>query len=246
MKRNYALLLVGALACGPKPKPADVATLPGDGDTNVAKPQPSPNKPAANDPWANRTDLIVAPAPKSPAALAMPPVEELKLSNGLTVFAIKNSRLPVVSMQLAIKAGRMQEPRARLGVAEATANMLVKGTKKRNAVALAKAIDFVGGTIAADATFEATLVSCSALARNSSTCLELLPEMITQSTFPTEELDKVKENMTAGVRGRPDDAGRLATAHAQSLRWGNATVRANGPPAWFYPAPPGGGTWSPS
>jgi len=225
MKRNYALLLVGALACGPKPKPADVATLPGDGDTNVAKPPPPPDRPAVNDPGANRTDLVVAPAPKSPAPLAMPAVEELKLSNGLTVFAIKNPRLPIVSLQLAIKAGRMQEPRARLGVAEATANMLVKGTKKRNAVALAKAIDFVGGTIAADATFEATLVSCSVLARNTSTCLELLPEMITQSTFPTEELDKVKENMTAGVRGRLDDAGQLATAHAQNLLWGNDHVR---------------------
>jgi zinc protease len=225
MKRYIALALVGAFACGPKPKPAEVATLPGDGDAHVAKPTANPNKPIVNDPWANRTDLIVAPAPKPPAKLELPPIEEFKLANGLTVFAIKNPRLPVVSMQLAVKAGRMQEPRARLGVAEATANMLVKGTKKRNAVGLAKAIDFVGGTIAADATFEATLVSCSVLARNTSTCLELLPEMITQSTFPVEELDKVKEAMTGGVRQRLDDAGQLATAHAQNLLWGNDHVR---------------------
>src|SRR4051812_30023441 len=128
-------------------------------------------------------------------------------------------------MQLAIKAGRMQEPRARLGVAEATADMLVKGTKKHTAVALAKAIDFVGGTISADATFEATLVSCSVLARNTKACLDLIPEMITQSTFPDDELGKIKETMVGEVRQRLDDAGSLAAAHVQNLLWGNDHVR---------------------
>jgi zinc protease len=214
------------LACGPKPKPAEIPVLPGDGDANVAKPIATPTgKPQANDPWAGRADLIVPPAPKPPTKLELPAIDEFKLANGLQVFVIKSSRLPVVSMQLAIKAGRVQEPRARLGVAEATADMLVKGTKKRNAVALAKAIDFVGGTIAADATFEATLVSCSVLARNLPTCLELLPEMITQSTFPEDEIKKIKELMVANVRQRLDDAGLLASVHVQNLLWGNDHVR---------------------
>ncbi len=224
MKR---LLIVSTLlaACGPKPQPTQVATLPGDGDTHVVKPTTGPTKQGSTDPWANRTDLIIAPAPSAPAKLELPPIEEITLKNGLKVFAIKNARLPVVSMQLAIRAGRMQEPRARLGVAEATANMLVKGTKKRNAIGLAKTIDFVGGTIAADATFEATLVSCSVLARNLGTCLELMPEMITQSTFPADELDRVKDGLLAATRARLDDAGQLASAHVQNLLWGNDHVR---------------------
>ncbi len=224
MKRTLIFAAILA-SCGPKPPPAHVATLPGDGDAHVIKPTQPATKPGPIDPWANRTDLVVAPAPKPPAKLELPPIEELTLANGLKVFAIKNSRLPVVSMQLAIRGGRMQEPRARLGVAEATANMLVKGTKKHNAIALAKAIDFVGGTIAADATFEATLVSCSALARNMGTCLELVPEMVTQSTFPADELDKVKDGLLAAVRNRLDDAGQLASAHVQNLLWGNDHVR---------------------
>jgi zinc protease len=227
MKRAFVLALALVVACGPKPPPSKVPVLPGDGDANVAKPtQPTkPGATAANDPWSGRTDLIVAPAPKPPAKLELPPIEEMTLANGLKVFAIRNERLPVVSMQLAIRAGRMQEPRARLGVAEATANMLVKGTKKRNAIALAKAIDFVGGTIAADATFEATLVSCSVLSRNFKTCLELVPEMLTQSTFPEDELNKVKDGLLANVRQRLDDAGLLASAHVQNLLWGNDHVR---------------------
>lgn len=224
MKKLIALCAV-FLACGPKPKPAEIAVLPGDGDANVAKPPATGGKPQGPDPWSGRTDLILPPAAKAPARLELPKIDEFKLANGLQVFVIKNPRLPVVSMQLAIRAGRMQEPRARLGVAEATADMMVKGTKKRNAVALAKTIDFVGGTIAADATFEATLVSCSVLARNLPTCLELLPEMITQSTFPDDELKKIKELMVGTVRQRLDDAGLLASVHVQNLLWGNEHVR---------------------
>ncbi|HEY5924193.1 MAG TPA: insulinase family protein [Kofleriaceae bacterium] len=224
MNKLVALCAV-LLACGPKPAPAPIPVLPGDGDANVAKPSVPAGKSQANDPWTGRADLLVPPAPKPPAKLELPAIEELKLSNGLQVFVIKSSRLPVVSVQLAIKAGRMQEPRARLGVAEATADMMVKGTKKRNAVALAKAIDFVGGTIAADATFEATLVSCSVLARNLPTCLELLPDMIVNSTFADDELKKIKELMTANVRQRLEDAGLLASVHVQNLLWGNDHVR---------------------
>ena len=218
------LALVVLAACGPKASTSPVPVLPGDGDKNVAKPT-QPGTPTANDPWAGRTDLITAPAPRAPGPVELPNIEEMKLSNGLTVHVVKSDRLPIASLQLAIKAGRMHEPRARLGVAEFTANMLVKGTKRRNAVALAKKIDFVGGTIGADATFEATLLSCSVLAKNLPTCLELLPEMITQPSFPDAELAKIRDQMVGLVRQRLDDAGTLASAHVQNLLWGNEHVR---------------------
>jgi zinc protease len=180
---------------------------------------------AAPDAWAGKTDLIKPPAPKPPAAVELPKIDQYKLANGLQVFIIKSDRLPVVSYQLAVRAGRMHEPRTRLGVAEATADMLVKGTKKRDAAAIAKTIDFVGGTIAADATFEATLLSCSVLSKNQATCLDLMPDMLTSPTFPDAELVKVKESLLAQVRQRLDDASALASAHVQNLLWGNDHVR---------------------
>src|SRR5207247_2219440 len=124
---------------GPKPAPAAIPTLPSGGDEHVAKPPPAPPKPQAEDPWAGRGDLLVPPAAKPAGKLELPAIDEFKLANGLQVFVVKSDRLPTVSMQLALRAGRLHEPRARLGVAEATADMIVKGTRKRDAVALAKA-----------------------------------------------------------------------------------------------------------
>jgi zinc protease len=222
MRKLFAVLLIAA--CGSKAPPPAIPMLPGDGDAHVVKPPPV-KAPAQVDPWTGRSDLIAAPVPRPPGALELPKIDEFKLSNGLQVYIVKSGRLPVVAIQLAIRAGRMHEPRARLGVSELTADMLVKGTKQRDAVALAKAIDAVGGTIAADSTFEATLVSCSVLARNAGTCLELIPEMITQPTFPDTELTRMRETLVGGIRQRLDDGAILASAHAQNLLWGNDHVR---------------------
>jgi len=218
------LLFFAALAaCGPKPGPAPIV-LPGDGDAHVVKP-PAVTGPTANDPWAGRSDLIAAPEAKPPTATELPKIDELKLSNGLVVYAIKSDRLPLVAMQLVVRAGRMQEPRARLGVSEVTADMLVKGTRRRDAKQLARAIDFVGGTIAADSTFEATMISCSVLAKHVGTCLDLVPEMVTQPTFPEAELGKLRDQLAGTLRQRLDDPGARASAHAQNLLWGDLHVR---------------------
>jgi zinc protease len=221
--RALAVLLAFA-ACHPHTTPLPVPQLPGDGDANVAKPPPA-QKVTVPDAWAGKTDLIAAPAAKPPGKLELPHLEELKLANGLQVYIVKSDRLPVVSVQLAIRAGRMHEPRARLGVAETTSDLIVKGTKRHDAVALAKAIDVVGGSISAESTFEATHLSCSVLARNLDTCLSLIPEMIVESTFPEDELAKAKDRLLGGVRQRLDDAGALASAHVQNLLWGDEHVR---------------------
>jgi predicted Zn-dependent peptidase len=224
MRTLYLAVVFAAAACGPKPGPPAIPMLPGDGDTHVAKPAPV-KPPAAADPWATGKALIAAPAPRPPAAIELPKIEELKLANGLAVYIVKTDRLPVVAMQLAVRAGRMHEPRSRLGVAELTADMLIKGTKLHDAAGLARAIDLAGGTIAADSTFEATLVSCSVLARSVATCLELVPEMITQPTFPETELARMRDGLAATARQRLEDASTLASAHAQNLLWGNEHVR---------------------
>jgi zinc protease len=221
-----ALTALGALAaaCAPKPPPTPIPILPGEGDANVARP-PAPRQPAAVDPWAGRADLIAPPAVAAPAPVELPQIEEFELPNGLKAFVVRSERLPVVSLQLAIRAGRMHEPKSRLGVAELTADMLVKGTARRDAAALAKAIDFVGGTIAVDATFEATLLSCSVLRKSVGTCLELVPEMLTQPTFPEAELVKARDQVRGQIRGRFDDPAAIASQHVQNLLWGSEHVR---------------------
>ena len=203
-----------------------IPRLPGDGTANVeAPPTDEPPRPAAKDPWSARADLIAAPAPAAPAAIKLPPIERWKLPNGLEIVAIKDNRLPTLSMRLAIKAGRAEEPLARVGVAELTANVLPKGTRTKTALQIAKAIDFVGGSITADASLESTWVTCASLAKDAKTCLTLLPEIVTAPRFAPDEVAYAKQLMLADISRRLDDTSALAAVHAQNLLWGDDHVR---------------------
>ena len=231
MNKLHALILVAAVisGCGPRtPSSATRAvlpTLPGDGDVNIAA-QPEEDAPAKpNDPWSGRDDLIKPPPPRTPQAVTLPPIERFTLANGLQVVVVKNDRLPVVSMQLMVRAGRAEEPLARLGVAELTADLLPKGTKKRNALAIARAIDLVGGAVTADAGFEATWITCATMTKDAKVCLDLVPEMLTQPAFDPEELERAKQLQLAEISRRLDDAPALAGHHAQNLLWGDDHVR---------------------
>ena len=227
MKRvvTTSLLIATLGACGPKAAPVLTPTLPGDGADHTAPPPPLPPPAAPADPWTGRTDLIAVPTPAPPEKLTLPKIDRFTLPNGLSVMVVASDKLPTLSMQLAIRAGRDREPLARLGVAELTANLLVKGTKKRDAAAIAKAVDFVGATLASDSSFEATIVSCSVLARDAATCMSLLPEVVTQPAFPEREVQQMQLQMIAGVRQHYDDAGQLATDNLQNLLWGDEHVR---------------------
>jgi zinc protease len=231
VKLSISIVLLAALAaCTPRtPGSATRAvlpTLPGDGDANVTRP-PDVARPgkSASDPWSGRDDLIKAPPAQPPQAVQLPPIERFKLPNGLQVVVVKDDRLPVVTMQLMVRAGRAEEPLARLGVAELTADLLPKGTRKRDALAIARTIDLVGGAITASTGYEATWLTCATMSKDAKTCLELMPEMVTQPTFTAVELERARQNQLAQLSRRLDDAGALAGHHAQNLVWGNEHVR---------------------
>lgn len=223
-RRLAATAALALAACAPGPGRDVLPTLPADGDAHTARPPEEAAPPPPADPW-DRADLIEAPAPAVPTAIKLPPIRRFTLANGLQVIAIDNPRLPAVSVQLAVRAGRAEEPLARMGVAELTADVLLKGTRKRDALAIARTVDKVGASITADASYEATWLTCSALSRDLGTCLDVLSDVVVNPAFPPSELDLARQNLLAGVARRLDDPDLLAGAHIQNLIWGDDHVR---------------------
>lgn len=226
--RSAALATLGALlafaACGGAGTQPAAPTLPGDGTDNVAKPPTAPD-PAEADAWKPQGELMLPPPLAAPQPVKLPAIQRFTLSNGLPVYVIPNGRAPVANFQLAIRAGRRNEPRSRLGVSELTANLLVKGSARRPAAALEKAIDAIAGTIAVDATYEATFASCGSLARDAGTCINLLAEIIAAPTFPAKEVDDMRSALVSAVRTRAKNPRLLANTHLQHLLWGDGHVR---------------------
>jgi zinc protease len=182
-------------------------------------PPPTPPGGAATF-WTGRKDLIQAPPPPKPEALALPRIDRFTMPNGLQVIVVARKDLPVVSFGLAVQAGGYDETRQTLGVSDFVAAMLRRGTKRRTADQISHAIDFVGGSLDAQASNEATTVACSALSKDAPLCLDLLSDILLHPAFPESEMGDVRDQMLAGVASRFDSPGELASAHFDNQLFG--------------------------
>lgn len=219
---SLCAVAIAAAACGPtqkapagKPSAIDVM-YEADG-TPVAGKGPSPSL----DYWKGRKDLITAPPPPKPEALALPKIDRFTLKNGLDVIVVARKDLPVASFSVAVKAGGYDEEKAKtLGVAGFTASMLRRGTKTRSADQISSAIDFVGGSLDTDSSNESSVAVCSVLAKDTRLCLDLLADILLRPSFPEAEMAEVRDQLLAALQSRYDSPGELASQHFQNLLFG--------------------------
>jgi zinc protease len=233
MSRARALattLLLAAAGCASSAPPKPAAPKSSIDVQYEAVPKAAPG-PTAEGFWKNRTDLIQAPPPPKPEALALPKIDRFTLPNGMQVIVVARKSLPVVSFGLAVEAGGYDEDRDNLGVSDFVAAMLRKGTKNRSADEISHAIDFVGGALGAEASNEGTTVSCSSLSKDSPLCLDLLSDVLLRPSFPEGEMGDVRDQMLAAVASRFDSPYELASAHFDNQLFGD-----NHPNGWVLTA----------
>ena len=114
------------------------------------------------------------------------------LTNGLQCsFQYKKST--VAHIAVAIKAGSRDELKHQQGLAHFIEHNLFKGTKNRKAYHILSRLDDVGGELNAYTTKEETIIHASFLKRDLRRAVELLSDVLIESTFPERELAKEKE-----------------------------------------------------
>ncbi|HET6401326.1 MAG TPA: pitrilysin family protein [Candidatus Kapabacteria bacterium] len=150
------------------------------------------------------------PKPGPLTKVSFPKFEEGTLSNGLEVWTVQNHEQPIVSLSLYVRAGSSLDPRHREGLAASVADLLTKGTARRSATEIAEAIDFIGGSLNASAGWDALTVNISVLTKYLDVAIDLLSDIIQHSTFPDEEVERMRLQRLAGIRQAKADAGFLA------------------------------------
>jgi len=135
------------------------------------------------------------------------------LSNGLRVFVVTDHRQPAVAVRLVLmSAGAIRDPAGTPGIAAMTANMLTQGTTTRSAQQFAQAIDFVGGSINAEAGDDATGASATVVSRDLDLGMDLLSDAVLHPAFAQQELERQRQQTLSGLRVNYSDPGFLASA----------------------------------
>lgn len=122
------------------------------------------------------------------SAMKVPAPRERVLENGLSVWAIRRPGIPLVQLRLVLPTGRATVPPSDRARQRLLARTLLSGTERRGQAEIAAALQGIGGGLAAGADAEDLSLSGSALATNLDPLLEVVREVLGESTFPEAEV----------------------------------------------------------
>lgn len=140
------------------------------------------------------------PKPGPQPKFALPPIEKTKLSNGLELWMVEQKELPIVSMNLVLKTGSVNEPDDRTGVANMTSQLLDDGTKTRTAVDIANQLQAIGANLNAGSGIDSTNVTLQTLTRNLDSALDIYSDVILNPVFPAKEMESLRARALIGLR----------------------------------------------
>jgi len=148
-----------------------------------------------------------APGGKSmpePAAKEDKGASRITLPNGMRVIIKENHRLPLVSIRLAMFGGSRFETPEQSGISEFVSRMLTRGTIERSASEIFSTIESWAGELDGFSGRNSFGISAKFLTKDLYPGLRLLVDLILNSTFPESEMEKVREDMLAGIRAKKD------------------------------------------
>ena len=149
----------------------EIATIP---DEKIVK-TPSP------------IDRTVEPPAGAAPGINLPQVWKATLANGIKVFGILNSELPLVEMNMSVDGGVYQDKVELPGVANMVASVLPQGTKNKTPEMLEEDIELLGSTINVNAGREEININAGALSRNFDKTVALVKEMLLEPRWDSSE-----------------------------------------------------------
>jgi len=155
------------------------------------------------------TLLTLSLSPTASRAADIKPVR-IVTQNGMIVLIQDQPSLPIVTVQVLVKAGAVHDPDAKAGLAYMTAGMLEEGTTTRNATQLAQEIEFLGAEFAAKATNDVAQATFRVLKKDADRGFTLLSDLLLNPAFPNKEIARVRGELLGELQGEKDDPGTVA------------------------------------
>ena len=135
-------------------------------------------------------------------------VRKTTLDSGLKIVSETVKSVKSISVGIWVKTGSRNETDQQAGITHFLEHMLFKGTESRNSYDIAQSMESVGGYLNAFTSTEYTCYYARCLDSELETALDVLSDMVKNSQFPEEELEKEKKVVLEEMkmyRDSPDD-----------------------------------------
>ena len=129
-------------------------------------------------------------------------ITRFEMDGGLVLLVGEDHSLPLVSIRIVGLGGLIAETEKDNGIYNLMSSLLLKGTKEHSANQIADLIESHGGSFSTYSANNSFGVSFDILKENLVSTLDIASEILSYSTFPEDEIRKVKEEALAAVRAR--------------------------------------------
>jgi zinc protease len=149
------------------------------------------------------------------AVSAMPPVQRTVLLNGLILLVCEERSLPFVTIQFLINSGSWKDPQGEEGLSYLAARGLLLGTTKHKVTTIHEELDFMGASLSSSSGRDYATLSLQVLKKDLDKGWNLFMEVLTQSTFPVEEIKREVEKTLAAIQSAEDQPDEVAEKEFQ-------------------------------
>ncbi|PAB60467.1 M16 family metallopeptidase [Anaeromicrobium sediminis] len=150
--------------------------------------------------------------------------KEHVLPNGLNLITVKKNT-NFTSVQIGLKVGALYETLNEKGLSHLIEHMLFKGTNKRTNHNINDDLEERAGSYDAYTNYSSTVLAITALKDEFENSMELLSDMIMNSTFPKDELEKEKKVVISEIKSSLDDVEEYSFRKINSIAFKDHPLR---------------------
>ena len=150
--------------------------------------------------------------------------KQTELSNGIKLITIKKDS-QISAIHFGVNIGSLYEEKNEKGIAHFIEHMLFKGTKSRTNEKLNSDLENLGGEYNAYTDFNCTVYSATILNEELENGVELFGDMLLNSTFPKDEIEKERGVILAEIRTINDDIEDLSFKRVNEIAFKYSPLR---------------------
>jgi len=132
------------------------------------------------------------------------------LPNGLILINSENHNLPVVMVSLILKAGMINEPPEKAGLANLVSETLAEGTISRTSRQISEELDFIGASFDTETTEDYISIDLSVLKKDVERGFGILSDVLINPVFPEEEIKRKKEQIKGYLKKLEEEPSMIA------------------------------------
>ncbi len=155
----------------------------------------------------------------------IPIIWESKLRNGVRLYGIENSEVPLVQFEIVIDGGQLLDDLNKVGVANLTARMMTQGTQRKTPQELEEAIQQLGAAISVSADTEDIRIRANMLAKNYDAVLALVEEILLEPRWDAKEFDLIKQSTLSAIKQQDAVPNEVADNAFNLLIYGKDNMR---------------------